>query len=40
MNEFISSKGRYQPDNDHMTDNAALCDWADESQNKLRIVNK
>jgi hypothetical protein len=38
--EFISPKGRYHPDNSHMADNAALCDWAGESQDKLRIVHK
>jgi hypothetical protein len=39
MHEFISSKGRYHPDNVHMADNAALCDWTSESQDKLRIVH-
>jgi hypothetical protein len=40
MHEFISPKGRYHPDNGHMADNAALCHWAGESQDKLRIVHK
>jgi hypothetical protein len=39
MDEFISPKGRYLADNNHMADNAALCDWAGESQDKLRIVH-
>jgi hypothetical protein len=39
MHEFISPKGRYHPDNGHMADNAALRDWASESQDKLRIVH-
>jgi hypothetical protein len=40
MHEFISSKGRYHLDNGHMADNVALCDWAGESQDKLRIIHK
>jgi hypothetical protein len=40
MHEFISPKGRYHPDNGHMADNAALCHWAGESQDKLRLVHK
>jgi hypothetical protein len=40
MHEFISPKGRYHPDNSHMADNAALCNWTGESQDKLRIVHK
>jgi hypothetical protein len=39
MHEFITPKGRYHSDNGHMADNAALCDWAGESQGKLRIVH-
>jgi hypothetical protein len=39
MHEFISAKCRYRPDNGHMTDNAALFDWAGESQDKLHIVH-
>jgi hypothetical protein len=38
MHEFISPKGRYHNDSGHMADNPALCDWASESQSKLRIV--
>jgi hypothetical protein len=38
MHEFTSPKGRYHQDNGHMDNNAALCDWAGESQDKLRIV--
>jgi hypothetical protein len=40
MHEFISPKGRYHPQQGHMTDNAALCDWAGESQDKLHIIHK
>jgi hypothetical protein len=40
MHEFMSHKGRYHPDNGHMADNAVLCHWAGESQDKLRIVHK
>jgi hypothetical protein len=40
MHEVISPKGRYHPDNGHMDDNAAPCDWAGESQDKLRIIHK
>jgi hypothetical protein len=40
MHEFILHKGRYQLDNGHMVDNAALCDWTGESQDKLNIVHK
>jgi hypothetical protein len=40
MHEFISSKGRYHPDNGHMVDNAALCHWTGESQDKLHIIHK
>jgi hypothetical protein len=40
MHEFISPKGRYRPHKGHMADNAALCDWAGESQDKLCIVDK
>jgi hypothetical protein len=36
--DIISPKGRYHPDNGHMADNAALCDWVGESQDKLCIV--
>jgi hypothetical protein len=39
MHEFIVPKGRHHPDNGHMTDNAALCDWVGVSQDKLRIVH-
>jgi hypothetical protein len=39
MHEFISPKGRYHNDSGHMTDNPTLCDWAGESQSKLRIVH-
>jgi hypothetical protein len=39
MHEFISSKGMYHPDNDHMADNVVLCDWTGESQDKLHIVH-
>jgi hypothetical protein len=39
MHEFISPKGRYHPDNGHMTDNVALCDWVGESQDKPRIIH-
>jgi hypothetical protein len=38
--EFISAKGRDHPDNGHIADNAALCDLAGESQDKLRIAHK
>jgi hypothetical protein len=40
MHEFISFKGRYHPDNGHMADNAALCNWAGEPQDKFCIVHK
>jgi hypothetical protein len=40
MHEFISSKGRYHQDNDHIADNLAPCDWAGESQSKLYIVKE
>jgi hypothetical protein len=40
MREFISPKGRYHPDNGHRADNAALCDWASESPDKLFIIHK
>jgi hypothetical protein len=39
MHEFISPKGRCHLDNGYMADNVALCDWAGESQDKLRIVH-
>jgi hypothetical protein len=39
MHEFISPKGKYHPDNGHMANNAALCDRAGESQDKLGIVH-
>jgi hypothetical protein len=38
MHEFISPKGRYHNDSDHIADNPALCDWTCESQTKLCIV--
>jgi hypothetical protein len=40
MHEFISHKGMYHPDNGHMADNVALCNWAGESQDKLCIIYK
>jgi hypothetical protein len=40
MDEFILPKGRYHLDNGDMADNATLCDWASESQDKLCIVHK
>jgi hypothetical protein len=40
MDEFISPKGRYHQDIDHIADNPALCDWAGESQSKLHIANE
>jgi hypothetical protein len=40
MHEFISPKGRYHADNGHMADNATLCDWVGESQEKLHIVRQ
>jgi hypothetical protein len=40
IHEFISPKCRYHPDIGNMADNAALCDWASESQDNLRIVYK
>jgi hypothetical protein len=40
MHEFISPKGRYHPDNGHMADNAAICDWVSESKDKLRIIHQ
>jgi hypothetical protein len=40
MHEFISPKCRYHLDNGHIANNVALCDWAGESQDKLRIVHK
>jgi hypothetical protein len=40
MMHEISLKGSYHPDNGHMADNTALCDWAVETQDKLRIVHK
>jgi hypothetical protein len=40
MHEFISHKGMYHPDNGHMADNVALCNWAGESQDKMCIVHK
>jgi hypothetical protein len=40
MHEFITPKGKYHQDNGHMADNAALCDWAGESQDKLHIVHQ
>jgi hypothetical protein len=39
MHEFILPKGRYHQNNGHMADNAALCDWAVESQAKMHIVH-
>jgi hypothetical protein len=40
MHEFISSKGRYHQDSDHIADNPTLYNWAGESQSKLRIVKE
>jgi hypothetical protein len=40
MHEFMSPKGRYHQDSGLMADNSALCDWAGESQSKLRIVKE
>jgi hypothetical protein len=40
MHEFLSPKGRYDQDNGHMADNAALCGWAGESQDKLHIIRQ
>jgi hypothetical protein len=40
MHEFISLKGKYHHDSGHMADNPTLCDWAAESQSKLRIVKE
>jgi hypothetical protein len=37
MHEFIWAKGRYHPHQGHGADNAALCDWAGESQDKLHM---
>jgi hypothetical protein len=39
MHEFISPKGRYHPHHGHMSDNAALCDWASDGQGMLCIVH-
>jgi hypothetical protein len=39
MHEFISHKGKYHPHHGHMADNAALCDEAGVSQDKLCIVH-
>jgi hypothetical protein len=38
MHEFISPKDRYHQNSGIIADNPALCDWAGESQSKLRIV--
>jgi hypothetical protein len=40
MHEFILPKGRYHPNNGHMIDNATLCDWTSESQDKLHIIHQ
>jgi hypothetical protein len=40
MHEFISPKGKYHQDSDHMANNPTLCDWSGESQSKLRIVKE
>jgi hypothetical protein len=40
MHAFISSKGRHHPHQGHKANNAALCDWAGESQDKLYIIHK
>jgi hypothetical protein len=34
-----SPKGTYHNDSGHMADYPAQCDWAGESQSKLRIVH-
>jgi hypothetical protein len=39
MHELISTKGRYHPHHGHMSDNAALCDWAGDGQDTLCIVH-
>jgi hypothetical protein len=39
MHEFISPKGKYQPQRDHMADNDALYDWVSVGQEQLRIVH-
>jgi hypothetical protein len=39
MNEFISPKGKNQPQRGHMANNDALCDWAGRGQEQLRIVH-
>jgi hypothetical protein len=40
MHEFISPNHRYHQEGGHIADNPALCDWAGESQSKLRIVKE
>jgi hypothetical protein len=40
MHQFISPKGLYQQKPTLMSDNAALCDWAGEGQDMLRIVHE
>jgi hypothetical protein len=40
MHEFISPNGRYHQDSGHVANNPALCDWAGESQSKLRIMKE
>jgi hypothetical protein len=40
MHEFISPKDRYHQDSGHIADNPALCDCADESRSKPRIVKE
>jgi hypothetical protein len=40
MHEFIPPKGIYHQDSGRMANNPALCDWASESQSKLRIVKE
>jgi hypothetical protein len=40
MHEFMSPKGRHHQDSGDMANNPALCDWAGESQSKLRIVKE
>jgi hypothetical protein len=38
IQEFISPKGKYQPQHGRMADNDALCDWAGIGQEQLHIV--
>jgi hypothetical protein len=40
MHQFILPKGLYQQNLGLLSDNAALCNWAGEGQDMLRIVHE